>query len=215
MTLFDLSHPIGTGMPVYPGDPQVSIESELRIDDDGVNVAHLRLGSHTGTHLDAPSHSVPDGRTVDQLDLELLDGIACIVPARNMRPGDLAAQEISFEDLGPIPEQLPRIVCIATGWDQHFHSALREHHPFLDPALARELWNRGARVLGVDTLSPDPTSAQSHAFPVHDFWLGHDGVIVENLRGLTELPDQVQMSLLPLNLTGLDGSPVRAVARIL
>lgn len=212
MVLIDLSHPITAGMPVYPGDPQVAVTTALNIDDDGAAVARLELGTHTGTHLDAPAHTIPGGRTVDQLDLTLLDGEACILPVQTDQTESLQEQQLDASDLRSLPAELPRIVCIATGWDQYFHAALHEHHPYLGLELAQELWRRGARVLGVDTLSPDPTSKPAE-FLVHEFWLGNDGIIVENLRQLTELPDRVHMTMLPLPLTGLDGSPVRAVAR--
>lgn len=211
--LVDLSHPITAGMPVYPGDPDVSVESALTLEDDGVNVALLQLGTHTGTHLDAPAHVIAGGKTVDQLDLDLLDGPATVLTVPNPGSAALAARPIRLVELDWLPEQLTQIVCIATGWDQYFDDGWRTRHPFLDPELAEILWQRGARVLGVDTLNPDPTSEHSVDMPVHEFWLGNDGVIVENLRGLTLLPAQVHMSLLPLNLQGLDGSPVRAVAR--
>lgn len=212
MTFFDLSHPITTGLPVYPGDPAVSVAPALSLLDDGAAVSYLQFGSHTGTHLDAPSHTVAGGRTVDQLDLDHLHGEAYILHVRETGMSSLAARTIQREDLAHLPERLPSIVCIATGWDRYFHDRLREQHPCIDPSLTRELWARGARVLGVDTLSPDPTAANTGQFPVHDFWLGNDGIIVENLQGLTELPDRVEMSILPLKLIGVDGSPVRAVA---
>jgi len=213
VTLFDLSHPIYTGMPVYPGDPAVAIESALSTATDGVNVAQLHLGSHTGTHLDAPAHVLADGRTVDQLDLALLDGPAYVAQAKLADTTTLADQGVRLENLAALPDRLSKIVCVATGWDRHFYDPLRENHPFIDIELARTLWDRGARVLCVDTLSPDPTSSHCHHWPVHNFWLGNDGVIVENLRGLTRLPEYVNMSILPLNLQDGDGSPVRAIAR--
>lgn len=213
MTLFDLSHPIRSSMPVYPGDPAVAIESALSITTDGVNVAQLHLGSHTGTHLDAPAHVFANGRTVDQLDLALLDGAAYVVQTTVTDPTTLTGRAVQLDNVDPLPKWLPNIVCVATGWDRYFYHPLREDHPFIDIELARTLWDRGARVLGVDTLSPDPTSKHCQNWPVHDFWLGNDGVVVENLRGLTRLADYVNMSILPLSLQGGDGSPVRAVAR--
>lgn len=214
MALFDLTHPIATGMPVYPGDPAVHVESALCVTTDGVNVAQLQFGSHTGTHLDAPAHVLSGGRTVDQLDLDLLHGEACVLPVRPDLIGHLAGQTVRVDDLVSIPADLPSIVCIATGWDQYFYATQRELHPALDLDLAKTLWARGARVLGVDTLSPDATAGNTSAFPVHEFWLGQDGIIVENLRGLTVLPQNVHVTILPLQLAGLDGSPVRAVAHL-
>lgn len=220
MRIVDLTHPITSGMPVYPGDPIVSITSALSVSDDGVAVAHLSLGSHAGTHLDAPSHSIEGGRTVDQIALELLQGDALVLQVNVP-----ANRRITEADLPhPLPARLPRIVCVATGWDQYFTPAgsgatanepRMLAHPFLAPEFASELWSRGARVLGVDALSPDPSGALSDGtLPVHEIWLGQDGVIVENLTGLLQLPERVELIIAPLPLAGVDGSPVRAMARI-
>lgn len=212
MPLIDLSHPISHGMRVYPGDPAVAITPAATLAADGANVSLLHLGSHTGTHLDAPSHMVPGGRTVDHLDLNLLQGTAHVLRARTTDAAALRDKAIGVHELAPLPDQLPHIVCIATGWDQYFHDPSYEQHPHLTLELARTLWQKGARVLGVDTLSPDPTSPTASSTPVHEFWLGNDGVIVENLTGLIHLPARVHMALYPLPLAGLDGSPVRAIA---
>ena len=241
MRIVDLSHPLTTGMPVYPGDPTVSIAPALHLADDGVAVAHLSLGSHSGTHLDAPSHSIAGGRTVDRIPLDLLQGEAMVLHVQVA-----AHHRITAADLPrTLPARLPRIVCVATGWDRVFAGAgsgagsgtepgagvdepgsgmepgagVDEpgmlDHPVVAPEFARELWARGARVLGVDMLSPDPSGELGDGtLPVHEIWLGQDGVIVENLAGLTALPDRVEMIIAPLPLAGADGSPVRAMALV-
>lgn len=209
MPIIDLSHPLATGMPVYPGDPEVAISEALNVRADGVAVASLRLGSHSGTHLDAPSHSIAGGRTVDEIPLEMLVGQARMLRVRVAPGAGIGAAQLTQS----LPKQLPAIVCISTGWDHHFGSEAALRHPHVTLELAMLLWQRGARVLGVDTLSPDPTCAEEGAaMPVHEFWLGGDGVIVENLTGLQRVPDEVQLSLLPLRLAGVDGSPIRAIA---
>lgn len=248
MRAIDLTHELRSGMPVYPGDPAVWIDRALTVAMDGVEVAELSLGSHAGTHLDAPSHSIPGGLTVDQLPLELLTGPARVLRVRGSRTGDVLPGAIGVADLelggiargAGLPDALPAIVCIATGWDRHFTSdgftgrdgapGIALTHPWITLDLARELWARGARVLCVDTLSPDMTEAPAQAvaadppaqvtsadapsLPVHEFWLGgsETGVIVENLAHLDLVPDEVQLSLLPLRLAGVDGSPIRAIA---
>lgn len=206
MRIVDLSHPVTSGMPVYPGDPEVRFRSALTVENDGVAVQELTLGTHTGTHIDAPSHSIVGGAAVDAAPLEWLVGDAQVVHA-----SAAPREEISFPS-HRVASVLPRIVCIASGWDRYFHDPRRELHPYLSLEFAEELWKRGARVLGVDMLSPDPTGVPDATFAVHEFWLGHGGVIVENLKGITNLPEKVRMSLLPLNLAGLDGSPIRAIA---
>ncbi|WP_446430289.1 cyclase family protein [Leucobacter sp. 1207-22] len=214
MKFVDLSHTLHAGMAVYPGDPDVEFSPALSIATDGVAVERLGLGSHAGTHLDAPSHVVVGGRTVDEIEPGLLWGDAWVVRITDAH----ASTEIPAVDASVLPAGLPSIVCISTGWDAHFGMPMALAHPYLSRGFVEQLWERGARVLCVDTMSPDATDPtdgelQDAGMPVHDFWLGRDGVIVENLRGLSEIPDRIELSILPLKLDGVDGSPVRAIAR--
>ncbi|WP_243855065.1 cyclase family protein [Diaminobutyricimonas sp. TR449] len=210
LKLHDLSHLITDGMQVYPGDPTVHVHPALELERDGVAVTGLRLGSHTGTHIDAPSHTVGGGRTMADVTLEELVGDALII-----RVPELHEREIYGWDRlnagASIPSQLPPIVVIDTGWARWFGDARAMRHPALDAQAARELVARGMRILAVDTLSPDLTDESATDFPVHQVVLGGGGLIVENLRGLEALPESVQIGFFPLRLGG-DGAPVRAVA---
>ncbi|WP_395244098.1 cyclase family protein [Agromyces sp. MMS24-K17] len=210
----ELSHPIATGMPVYPGDPPVRLEPWLVLDRDGADVAALHLGTHSGTHLDAPAHVVAGGRTTGRIGLDELVGEALVVHLPGLEPRariDLAAIEAALP--GGLPERVPGIVVLDTGWAAHFGDDLAVAHPAIDPDAAGELLRRGMRLLGVDTLSPDPTGreAAGEAFPVHALVLGADALIVENLRGLDGLPERVRIGVFPLPVDA-DGAPVRAVA---
>lgn len=206
--IHDLSHVVHDGMPVYPGDPEVRIGAGLTIASDGVEVARIAMGTHTGTHVDAPSHTVAGGRTMASVSLDELVGEAIVL---RVRAGE--GETYGWSDLDPrgaLPDTLPPIVLISTGWDALFTDDRRRlRHPALDPAAAQMLVHRGVHVLAVDTLSPDPTGGA--AFPVHDIVLGADHLIVENLRGAAALPDRVRVGFFPLKVSG-DGAPVRAVA---
>lgn len=204
----DLSHPLRSGMQVYPGDPGVDLSPALELERDGAAVTALHLGSHTGTHVDAPAHTVAGGRTMDRVALDELVGDALIVRVRGL--GDRAT--IGVGDLGELPERVPSIVVVDTGWAAHFGTERALRHPALGVDTARLLVERGMHVLGVDTLSPDPTDAAGTTeFPVHEVVLGGDGLIVENLTGLEGLPARVRIGVFPLRLSG-DGAPARAVA---
>ena len=204
----DLSHPLRTGMQVYPGDPSVDLSPALELDRDGAAVTSLRLGSHTGTHVDAPAHTVAGGRTMDLVALEELVDDALVIHVPGL--GDRAT--IGIEDLGDLPERVPSIVVVDTGWARHFGTERALRHPALGVDAARLLVERGMHVLGVDTLSPDPTDAAGTTeFPVHEVVLGGDGLIVENLTGLDGLPSRVRIGVFPLRLAE-DGAPARAVA---
>lgn len=208
--LRDLSHPVTDGMMAYPGDPVVSVRPALQVATDGVDVQRIDMGSHTGTHVDAPSHTVANGRTMADVSLEELVGDAIVlrVPTANARE-QFGWQDLQFEN--GIPEAVPRIVIIDTGWAPWFGQDRALNHPYLDGEAAAELWRRGMRVLAVDTLSPDETGGSAEQFPVHEIVLGGDGLIVENVCEISELPSRVRVGFFPFKLQG-DGAPVRAIA---
>ncbi|WP_051222777.1 cyclase family protein [Agrococcus lahaulensis] len=209
-TLVDLSHPVVDGMQVYPGDPAVRIEPALTVTADGVDVARIRMGSHTGTHVDAPSHSIEGGRSMADVALDELVGEALVVRVPGLADGEVYDWS-RLEAAGALPERVPPIVLVDTGWAAHFGTDRALRHPGMAADAALELQRRGMRVLAVDTLSPDPTGTADASFPVHEVVLGADGLIVENVRGLEALPTRVRVGFFPLRLAG-DGAPVRAVA---
>ncbi|MEU2421971.1 cyclase family protein [Streptomyces sp. NPDC007851] len=212
MRLIDLSVPLRTGMPVYPGDPQVDIRPALTAVRDGVNVLQVHMGSQSGTHVDAPSH-IEDGLpALDQLPLDRFDGPAHVVDARGLPP----RAAIGADLFAAVPEG--RIVLVATGWSVHWGTDAYHDHPYLTQEAAELLVARGVRTVGIDALSVDPTPGET--LPAHRVLCGADAVIAENLTNLAEVLDaqragrDVHVSLLPLHLPGADGAPVRAVARI-
>ncbi|MEU5928941.1 cyclase family protein [Streptomyces antimycoticus] len=228
MRLIDLSVPVATGMPVYPGDPRVAIAPALSAAADGVNVLHLDMGSQSGTHVDAPFHIDDALPTLDQLPLERFWGRAVVVDARGAAPrtplgpslfeGSLSEGSLSE---GSLSEGRPRaggIVLVATGWSRHWGHDDYLAHPYLTPEAAELLVNAGIRTVGIDALSVDATPAD--AFPAHRILCGAHAVIAENLTNLAPLLDAqtagepIEVSLLPLRLPAADGAPVRAVARV-
>lgn len=207
----DLSHPIVTGMQVYPGDPAVTVEPALLLARDGVDVAALHLGSHTGTHLDAPSHCIDGGRTTGDIPLDELLGAALIIHLEAPAPrATYGLAEIEAVLDGGLPDRVPPIVVFDTGWATHFGSPTALEHPVLSADAATHLVRRGMRVLAVDTLSPDPTPTGAD-LPVHQVVLGADALIVENLCNLAHLASGVRIGFFPLPVDA-DGAPVRAVA---
>ncbi|WP_405784923.1 cyclase family protein [Streptomyces sp. NBC_01378] len=207
MRLVDLSVELATGMPVYPGDPRVTLTAALSVAADGVNVLHLDMGSQSGTHVD---DSLP---TLDQLPLDRFVGEAVVVDARGAHPRSPLGPDL-FE--GRI--RAGAIVLVATGWSAHWGTDDYLTHPYLTREAAELLVAAGVRTVGIDALSVDPTPADE--FPAHRILCGAHAVIAENLTGLGPLVDAqsagepVEVSLLPLKLPAADGAPVRAVARI-
>ncbi|AGP31794.1 cyclase family protein [Corynebacterium terpenotabidum] len=213
----DLTHPLATGMPVYPGDPEVSIDEVATVASDGCSVRSLHLGTHSGTHVDAPAHTVSGGRTIDRVAPGELTGAAAVIQLRNLAPGQEIDAEMLTAEWGHRLVDLPAIVLIATGWDRYWGTDEYLRHPVLTADAARDLVAGGMHVLGTDAASPDGGAPDQEGtaqdiLPVHGVLLGGDHLIIENLRGLTGLPEQVEFTALPLHIAGGDGAPVRAVA---
>ncbi|GAB2445606.1 cyclase family protein [Nocardia tengchongensis] len=212
MRILDLSVPIRSGMPVYPGDPEVTVRPALTLAADGVNVLHLDLGSQTGTHVDAPRHIDDTLPALDELPLDRFIGPGVVIDARAAGAGAAIGREF-FE--GRVAAG--QVVLIVTGWSEHWGTPAYLNHPHLTVAAAEYLVAAGVRTVGIDALSVDPTPAEE--IPVHRILCGAHAVIAENLTGLAAVLDaqtagqRVEVSLFPLHLPGADGAPVRAVAR--
>ncbi|TFK80807.1 putative cyclase [Polyporus arcularius HHB13444] len=218
-TVIDLTHPLIPGkVPAWPGHPcyNASLNSSLA-NGEFANVHALTIGTHTGTHLDAPYHFFMDGTTVDRLDLTLLTAAPAVVADVRHRG---AHERIAWEDLSAAAEEVrrrkARVLLLCTGWSRQWTQPDYSDHPWLDADAARRIMELDVRVIGVDTMSPDEVAPGKDCAHVHRVVLGSGGIIVENLKGLDELVDSgwknVTVSLLPLRLDGCDGSPLRAVA---
>ncbi|EJD08173.1 putative cyclase [Fomitiporia mediterranea MF3/22] len=215
MRIYDLSHKLDSNTQIYPGDPSVCFHKHTTVQNDGFAVTGLSLGSHSGTHIDAPCHFFEDGISVDAIDISLLVGPAVVLDVLDRKP----RERITWDHLIKVGAntliQGHRIVLIRTDWPKHWKTPLYLDHPFLDREAARKLLDMGVRVLGVDTLNPDETFTEGEGsdFGVHETILGAGAMIVENLTNLESLPKEgLHVSLLPLSLTGCDGSPIRAIA---
>jgi len=211
--LVDLSVPIVTGMPVYPGDPEVEITPALTVEPDGVNVQRVHLGSQTGTHVDAPFHIDPGLPRLDELPLSRFTGPAKLLDARGLAPRTPIGPELLPEGL-----EAGDILLMVTGWSSHWGTDDYLAHPYPTPDLAQAIVNAGVRTVGIDALSVDRTpepGSDDFSLAAHQVLCRAGAVIAENLTALDRLPADrpIEAFLFPLRLSA-DGAPVRAVARI-
>ena len=209
----DLSVVVDARTQVYPGDPVPDLRPATRIETHGYNVLALSLGSHTGTHVDAPYHFLEGGPRLEDLDLGLFVGPGVIADVRGHAP----RTPVTWEELQPVADRLGpgAILAIRTGWaEERYGTPAYLDHPSLDPAACEEVLARGVRTIAIDALSPDPTADPTADFACHRLVLGAGGAICENLAnlGAVDFPDPLFV-LLPLRLGGdADGAPCRAVA---
>jgi len=210
MKWYDLSYPISGGMPVFPGDPSVSVTRILEHPSDGLQLSHIAMGSHTGTHLDAPRHFLKKGAAVDELLIDQFYRPARVVAAE---PGPDGIIDLSKLDLNDIPPQ--SALLLSTGWaikwgqPDYFSNC-----PVFAEGTADILLRTGIMMLGVDLPTVSESGISGLPDLMHCKLLGADIILVENLTNLTDLIDlTVEFFAFPLKIAGSDGSPVRAVAR--
>ena len=186
----------------------------MTIARNGSNVSRLTIGSHTGTHLDAPVHFIEGAAAVSDVNLSSLVGPAIVVDVRGK--GFHAA--ITWDDIAPQAGKLgPEVVLLlCTGWSQHWGKEGYMKSPHLTEEAARKIVECGVRVVGIDVFSVDGEVLQGsrETNAVHHLLLGNGILIAENLTNVEALLDgsAYSVSLLPLNFQGCDGSPIRAVA---
>lgn len=200
----DISVPDRPGMHVYPGDPPIEIARLRSIAAGGpCNVSRLTLGSHTGTHVDAPVHFVPDGPTLEQVPLDRMVGEALVADLRGKRAIDRAALEPLEIGRGDI------LLCRTDNswrWDRE---GFQQDFTPLTLDGAELIIERGVKTVGIDYLSVEAFGSED--FAVHKRLLGRGIFIIEGLDLRPVQPGRHFLVCLPLLLPGLDGAPARAI----
>ena len=212
MKIVDLSHPVVTGMQVYPGDPLVEVAPSLTVERDRVNVLSVHIGSQSGTHVDAPFHVDNDLPRLSALNLNLFVGRGVVVDATGLSD----REQIPDERFLTVDFSGVSIVAVRTDWSQYYGTTRYFAHPFPSRLSLQHLLDCGIRTIALDFLSLDRTpeeGAEDFTLENHYLWSNRGGVIAENLRNLESVIERApHFSILPLNLGDSDGAPIRAVA---
>ncbi|MDR5834750.1 arylformamidase [Caballeronia sp. LZ034LL] len=205
MTLLDISPPIEPATPVWPGDTPVGIERVWRMEAGSpVNVARLTLSPHTGAHADAPLHYDEHGAPIGAVALDTYLGACRVVHCVGVSPLVLPEHVAGKLD-GMPPRVLLRTYRNAPldAWDSAFTAVA----PETIDLLARH----GVKLIGIDTPSLDPQ--ESKTMDAHRRIRAHGMAILEGLVLNAVAPGDYELIALPLKLSTLDASPVRAVLR--
>jgi arylformamidase len=204
--LLDVSVPLVAGMPAYPGNPDFELQPVKRIADGGSsNVSRLILGTHTGTHVDAPKHFIDDGLSVDALSLDLLIGRARVVEIS--KRGGIGVEELAEAGLREDIRVLLKTSNSALWNDTHFH----QDYTYITEEGARYLVEQGVKVIGVDYLSVE--QYKKAGAPAHRALLSQGVVIIEGLNLYEAEPGMYEMYCLPLRVADGDGAPARVILK--
>lgn len=202
MTIIDLSVLVNQQTPVYPGDPKVKISPAGQLSKDGFVDHIISMGTHAGTHIDAPMHMIENGKSLNQLDMSKFIGRGVYVDCSN---------GIELDGLLKANIKPGDIVLLNTGMSDHFfESVYYDNYLVMSEEVANYLIEREIKMVGLDTGSADNVEG----FPIHKLLLGNDILIIENLTNLAELAGKdFTVYALPIKL-GLDGAPARVIAQV-
>jgi len=203
--LFDISVPVLNGGVVYPGNPEIQIAPQQDMAKGGSsNVSLLTIGSHTGTHVDAPRHMIPDGGGVETISLEALIGPVLVLEF------DDSVMAVTEAYLRAQPIAGHQRVLLKTRNSQFIRERdFHRDYTYLAPDGAEYLASLGVRLVGIDYLSIEQFHSGHHR--THKTLLSRGIVIVEGLD-LSEPPaGTYDLYCLPLLLEGIDGAPSRVI----
>jgi arylformamidase len=202
--LWDISQPLRPALPVWPGDTAFSHQPRWSHGDGSpVNVASIALSTHSGAHADAPLHYDPAGLPIDAVSLEPYLGPCRVVDARGA--GDAIGPELVEMHWSPgVSRMLFRTfeAFPADRWPSRFTA--------VSAGAIRALAHRGVTLVGIDSPSLDPETSKTmdaHLAGPRDMRI-LEGLVLDHVP-----PGDYELIALPLPLTGLDASPVRAILR--
>jgi len=216
--LIDLSHEIEHGMVTYRGLPAPAVSDwlsrEASVSRYGAGttfqIGKIDLLANTGTYIDAPFHRYAEGGDVGGFALDAVANLPGMVVGLTKRKGRAldASQFRSCDVEG-------KAVLVHTGWDTHWRTDMYSagEHPFLTRDAAEYLAERGAALVGIDSLNIDDDKDGSR--PAHSVLLGAKIPIVEHLTNLGALPETgFRFFAVPPRVKGMGSFPVRAFAVI-
>jgi kynurenine formamidase len=206
MEIVDLTMAVSPLTRVFPGSPQPAFIQWSTFGVHGYDSEVMHMSTHTGTHMDAPSHFAPGRASIDQVSAARL-----VSSAVSIRVHKGADETIDVADI--IGEEIREgdAVVFATGWEKHEGSDYMTRNPGLSQDAARYLVERKVNAVGIDGPSIDPGFDEK--FAVHNILLPAGVIVVENLCNLDRIAGKrFTLVAAPLKLAGASGSPVRALA---
>jgi len=194
-------------MPVYPGKLPPAVKTAATLEKEGYRELALEIDGHTGTHVDAPAHMLPEGLTLDRYPVSRFIGKARVLA---IAPG---SRTIGIQQLEPVAAFLPQegFLLFNTGWSRFWgEEAYHRGYPVLTEEAARWLTALPVKGIGIDAISVDPVESEDWA--IHHLLFRAGLIIVENLvfpGGFGET--EGIFCCFPLPVSHADGAPVRAV----
>jgi len=204
----DVSMPIRNGMLIWPTDPPVEVRVFKSPDKgDRSTVSAVAMGTHTGTHIDAPRHFLPEAEGIESLTPEVLIGRCTVLDVRGRG-------NVGPEHLRPALEAGATRILLRTGTiEKQMEEGFSKEFPGVTAEGARAMIEAGVRPVGIDTMSVETYHAPGA--PTHHALLGARIVVIENLLLASVPAGDYDLIALPLLIAGADGAPARVLLRTL
>ena len=208
--IVDLSQTITSNIKLFPGSPNVYFLQWTKYSIDGYDSEVIFLSTHTGTHMDAPSHFIQEAQHIDNLDVNrfFMENVHLLKISKSSN------QLISVEDIvgSGIDIKKNDAIVFATGWEYNRNS---EKYVYENPGLSLEaanyLSNKEINAVAID--GPSIDAGIDSDFPVHKVLLKNNIIIIENLCNLDKINKKnFKLLAIPLKLQRASGSPIRALA---
>jgi len=214
--IIDLTYDLEEGMTSFnaPWHPHFEITQLGRHGFEGRETRKITLGTHTGTHMDAPLHFVKGGKSLEKIPLDKLIGKVTIVDFSYLKEDESVTKEM----LSSV--NITERMLFNFGWgkywgDKKFYSG----YPFFTKDAAEYLVSKGVKLVGMDIPSPDDSRidlsgnvlGSDRDSPIHKIFLSNEVILVEYIANLDKVKgnDNWKIIVMPLKIKGADGSPVR------
>lgn len=205
MKYVDLTHAVVDNMPVFPGDPPMSLKQVASIKEHGFTDHQLTTAMHVGTHIDAPFHMIEGGLRIDEMATSHFIGSGVLIDAREKDVIDvplLNGKTLTRES----------VVLVCTGTDKKYRTPQYDtEYPTITEAFAQKLSDAGIKIMGIDFINPD----KDDSFPIHKILLSRQVLIIENLTNVDSLLGAQAFDVIafPVKLHA-EAAPVRVIVRI-
>jgi kynurenine formamidase len=215
MKLIDLSHILNENISVYPDTVPPIFEVSNTVEKDGFTEIKMTLASHSGTHIDAPSHIIQDAKSLDQFLLDKFVGTSIVIPCQDK-------EEITVEYLQTFEDRIAQVdfILFFTGWQYKWNTPdYFSDSPTPTKEAAQWLTKFKLKGIGIDSFSVDKIISAhivtSENLPNHHILLAKEILLIENLTNLDKLPGGAfSFQCIPLNIENADGSPIRPIAML-
>jgi kynurenine formamidase len=210
--IIDLSQSISSNIKLYPGSPNFYFLKWSKYSIDGYDSEAIFLSTHTGTHIDAPSHFIEGTESIDDIDANrfVMNDVHLLKIFKSSN------ELITVKDIinSKIDIKENDSIIFSTGWEHNYNSNnYINTNPGLSPEAAIYLSNKNINAVAID--SPSIDAARESEFPAHKILLKNGIIIIENICNLAKIDKKkFKLIAIPLKLLGASGSPVRALAII-